>query len=337
MKVLYQTYSLAHQNPGGGERVIAHLCTELRNLGVDITLRDPWQHHPKDFDLLHYFSLVESAHFPYFRSSCPGLKIVVTPTFFHPASTSRWMRWKEAVGGHLGIFENKRIRDVRSVDHFLPNTRREAQDLQNFFSIPQDQITVIPNGISPVFGQVSGQMFREFAKIDGDFVLHVGRFDPVKNQEFLIRALGAQELQCVFIGNPDPFSGEYFRYCRELASKSTRAKFYFFQNIQPDSELLASAMRAAKVFALPSNFETFGIAALEAQVSGCKLVLSTGFSERDVFTGARFLPLTESRWAENILRELNSPASSVGGNSNAYSWREIAKQVHAEYQRILKR
>ncbi len=341
MKVLYQTYSLAHQNPGGGERVIAHLHAELRALGVEVVLRDSWIHHPQEFDIFHYFSLSESAHFPFFKQNCQKTKIVVTPTFYHGSAESKLARWKETIGAKFGIFENKRLRDVHSVDHFFPNTAREANDLHIYFGIPKGRISIMANGISPIFGQVSPQRFHEFAKIEGDFVLHVGRFDPVKNQDFLVRSLENLDIQVVFIGNPSPFSSEYFQFCRELANKSKKAKFYFFQNILPDSELLASAMKAAKVFAMPSNFETFGIAALEAQVSGCQLILSTGFSEREVFRSAKFLPLVESLWAESVRQELQSPTAPVAstaseaGTENPFSWREIAKRLHGEYQKLL--
>lgn len=47
--------------------------------------------------------------------------------------------------------------------------------------------------------------------------------------------------------------------------------------------LLASAYAAARVFALPSWFETPGLAALEAALTGCALAITPYGSTRDYF------------------------------------------------------
>jgi glycosyltransferase involved in cell wall biosynthesis len=337
MKVLFQTYSLANQNPGGGERVIHHLFHELRALGVQIKLREPWQDHPEDFDLLHYFSMAESAHWPFFRANHKNLKIVVTPTFYLGQKNTKFSRWREMLGSNIGIYENKRMIDVNYVDHFFPNTLAEAGQLETFLGVDSKRISVIGNGISPIFGNVNEEEFRKFSGIQGDFILHVGRFDPVKNQDFLIKALSSQSVQCVFIGNPDPFSSEYFEKCRDLAKRAMKAKFYFFQEVQPDSSLLASAMAAAKVFALPSNFETFGIAALEAQASGCRLLLSDGVVAKEFFPEAKFLPLDEGLWAASLLENLRSTELRKLAAKESFHWRNLAENILNEYQKILRK
>jgi len=47
--------------------------------------------------------------------------------------------------------------------------------------------------------------------------------------------------------------------------------------------MLASAYGAARVFALPSLFETPGLAALEAGLAGCPVVLTPNGSTREYF------------------------------------------------------
>ncbi len=49
--------------------------------------------------------------------------------------------------------------------------------------------------------------------------------------------------------------------------------------------VLASAYAAARVFALPSWFETPGLAALEAALAGCSVVITPFGSTRDYFGG----------------------------------------------------
>jgi glycosyltransferase involved in cell wall biosynthesis len=52
-----------------------------------------------------------------------------------------------------------------------------------------------------------------------------------------------------------------------------------------DDPLLASAYAAARVFALPSWFETPGLAALEAALAGCAVVITPFGSTREYFGG----------------------------------------------------
>ena len=53
--------------------------------------------------------------------------------------------------------------------------------------------------------------------------------------------------------------------------------------LEHDDPLLASAYAAARVFALPSWFETPGLAALEAALAGCAVVITPFGSTREYF------------------------------------------------------
>lgn len=336
MKVLFQTYSLAHQNPGGGERVISHLARELKQLGVEVTLRDPWRDHPLDFDLIHYFSTLESAHWTYWKTHYPQVPLAVTPTLYLGSRTHRFARYREQLGATLGIFANKRWRDLQSVDHLFPTTEEEKESIHSYFGIPLAKMTVLENGIASIFGTVNEKEFREFSRIEGDYVLHVGRFDPVKNQNFLIEALKDLDLTCVFIGNPDPQYQKYFDQLKASAEASKRAKFLFFPGIESDSTLLASAYSGAKVFAMPSQFETFGLAAVEAMVSGCSLVLSEGMVAKKVFSSAKFLPLDPSLWREEIEKRLKESRPAKVQIEKSFHWKKIAQRLKQQYEILLK-
>jgi glycosyltransferase involved in cell wall biosynthesis len=53
--------------------------------------------------------------------------------------------------------------------------------------------------------------------------------------------------------------------------------------VEPDDSLLASAYAAARVFALPSWFETPGLSALEAALAGCAVVITPNGCTREYF------------------------------------------------------
>ena len=99
---------------------------------------------------------------------------------------------------------------------------------------------------------------------------------------------------------------------------------------------LASAYRAAHVFALPSNFETFGIAALEAAVSGCRLVLSDRLAAKKLFENvATFVPpRDEAALASAIQRAMTEDRTAVSDFGHDLTWDKIAERVEADYERL---
>ncbi len=312
--------------------MISHLYRELNDLGVEVFLRDPWKQNPQDFALIHYFSTLESSHWSYWKKHYPKIPVVVTPTLYLGENLNYFSRIREQFGAAFSVHENRRWTDIPKVDHFFPTTEEEREAIHWYFDVPKEKMTILENGISSVFGSVDEIEFRQFSKITGDFVLHVGRFHPVKRQDFLIQSLKDLNLTVVFIGNPDSADQGYFEQLKLLANASPKAKFFFFTGIESDSTLLASAYAAAKVFALPSQFETFGLAALEAKVSGCSLVLSEGMVAKKLFSQANFLPLKEGLWKTEVEKLLRKNRPQQKALDHSYSWKTIARRLKQQYE-----
>ncbi len=71
-----------------------------------------------------------------------------------------------------------------------------------------------------------------------------------------------------------------------------------------NSEKVEDFLQAMDVFVFPSIFEGFGLAALEAQITGLKCFLSDNITkEVDVTETVKFIPLkkTAEQWAKIIL------------------------------------
>ena len=98
------------------------------------------------------------------------------------------------------------------------------------------------------------------------FVLSVGRIEPRKNTLGLIRAARRLELPLVIAGEAPPGFERYEAECRRAAGDRT----IWLGRLDHHDPLLASAYAAARVFALPSWFETPGLAALEAALGGLR-------------------------------------------------------------------
>ena len=338
MRILFATYSLAFQNPGGGEQVIHALKQELTQAGVTVDLFNPWHTDPGTYDVIHYFSCLETSFWPYVKENYSGIPFVVTPTFWQDDGLRSWLGLAKQL--LLGRSPDSRLVRFEQPDYWLPTTATEAERLAVFWRVKRTRLTVLPNGVDAIFSKGDPQLFRERFKMADPFALHVGRFHPVKNQLLLIRALKKAQLRGVFIGNPDVGHAAYQEECR----KEGREHCIFIPALAHDDPLLASAYAATNVFALPSQFETFGIAALEAAVAGAPLVLTSNIWSRDVFKGiARFVTpgsvdelteaLVESLWK----RESQRAAGTAQKLLAEYEWRNIAQRLARFYEGIIKK
>jgi glycosyltransferase involved in cell wall biosynthesis len=83
----------------------------------------------------------------------------------------------------------------------------------------------------------------------------------------------------VLAGEAPPGFEGYEAQCRRAADD----RAIWLGRLEHDDPLLASAYAAARVFALPSWFETPGLAALEAALAGCSVVVTPYGSTREYF------------------------------------------------------
>ncbi len=112
-------------------------------------------------------------------------------------------------------------------------------------------------------------------------MLSVGRIEPRKNTLALVRAARRLALPLVIAGEAPPGCEQYEAECRSAADPQT----IWLGRLDHHDPLLASAYAAARVFALPSWFETPGLAALEAALAGCSVVITPFGSTKEYFGG----------------------------------------------------
>ncbi len=352
MNILFSTYSLAYQNPGGGERVLNALQLALTQMGHSVTLFNPWKTSSRDleqFDMIHYFSCIETSFWRFSKSHAPQVPLVVTPTYNPEASVLRKVDlWRQR-------FIQRRSRkgylfDVP--DYWLPNTQKEAEGLINNLNIQTSKIQVLPNGIESQFLNPDPSLFLSEMKITSPFVLHVGRFHPVKNHLNLIEAVKRARLQAVFIGNPDIGHENYYNKCVEAAKNAERSdptgtiRILFINQLPHNDPLLSSAFAAAQIFALPSHFETFGISALEAAVAGNELILTKNIASHDLFKDFAYFvdPKNPQEISHALIKAFekvkSTPRTSSHANARAlslfqhYNWKTICEKLITIYKNI---
>ncbi len=167
---------------------------------------------------------------------------------------------------------------IRACDLLLPNSEAEAEQLVRLFRAHRKAIHVVPNGVDPRFEDADPALFRSIHGA-GDFVLYAGRIEPRKNVLGLVHAAKRAGFPVVVIGDAPPGCEAYLAACRDAGRDMTT----WYKGVAHDDPRLASAFAAARVFALPSWFETPGLAALEAALAGAAVVVTPLGCTREYF------------------------------------------------------
>ena len=168
-------------------------------------------------------------------------------------------------------------RIMREADRIVVWTEEEFNSLQSMYGVPSQLMTVIPPGVdSGRFLPIDQATARaELGLPDGDIVMYVGRLEPLKGVDILLKAfssIGRQDDRHLIIVGGSKDSPERVRLVN-LASHlgiSTRVKFV----PSVDQSSLRSYYSAADISVLPSHYESFGLAALEASACGTPVVAS---------------------------------------------------------------
>ncbi len=287
-RVLLHAPSFAFQSPGGGENQLIQTARHLEDAGVGIRLFSPWTDRIEDYRLLHLFGMsregLELARVARRR----GVPVVLSPIcWLEPRALlalgggrarGAWHLAKWTIKGVVPRIVGWRDALIREADAILPNSSAEADQLLRLFRAPADRIHVVPNGVDARFESADPTLARSILG-EADFVLYVGRIEPRKNVLGLIEATSQAGLPLVVMGDAPPGREGYLAHCREVGRDRVR----WIGAVEHDDPLLSSAYAAARVFALPSWFETPGLAALEAALAGTAVVLTPCGCTREYF------------------------------------------------------
>ncbi len=324
----------------GGVRTQAlQTANELSKLGVEIEFISPWQ-KSLDVDLVHIFVAGPSTIGILNRCSELGIKTVLSPVFFsnRSAKTISLSLGIEGLIAKLGsgIRSDFGIKSeaCRHADVILPNTSAEAELIINGFDVNPSKVTVIPNGVETRFADSNPELFIETYGLK-DFVLFVGQSGaPRKNLIKLLEAAPHINSNIVVIGSL--YDDDYGTRCKTLAEKSDNITF--IETLEHDSELLSSAYSACNTFVLPSFFETPGIAAMEAALSGANIAITNKGGTNDYFGElANYLdPKSSDSIAKAVNKSLQKKKSEELKNVllDNFSWDIIAKKTLAVYKKL---
>ncbi|AGL21182.1 glycosyl transferase [Actinoplanes sp. N902-109] len=169
---------------------------------------------------------------------------------------------------------------IAESDRLVANTRFEAQDLVSCYDADPAKLTVVQPGVDLGRFRPGGEQAADRRRLGlperGHVVAFVGRIQPLKGPDVLIRALAAEPLRSadvtvVICGGPSGSGLDRPTSLIELAASlgvSDKIRFLSPQT----GEALAALYRAADLVAVPSHNESFGLVALEAQACGTPVV-----------------------------------------------------------------
>lgn len=341
MKITFACYESLSMIHGGPRVQVLQTKAELEKLGIEVSLLNPWETFGnKSTDLVHLFSANLATHHLAMTFNSFDIPFVTSSIFFTRHSPAV-IKATLGVNAFLkkfrtGIWTNYEF--SRQVCEWskavLPNTSEEAKLVVEGLGIPQKRVTVVPNGVEPRFEHGDPSLFKKKYGVD-NFILNVGHIGIVrKNMLNLIRALKQIDHPAVLIGKIT--DSPYAHQCLEEAK--TARNILIIPGLDNSDGMLESAYAASSLFALPSQFETPGIAALEAALAGSKIVITPFGGTKDYFgTMATYVEPTSVESIRNgIVTALNTPANSLlqGHVKREYLWSRVAEKTLTVYRSV---
>jgi glycosyltransferase involved in cell wall biosynthesis len=286
--ILLHAPSHVFQAPGGGENQLVQTGRHLEDLGLTVRLFSPWTDRLDQARLLHLFGMSREGLELARVARSRGVPVVLSPIcWYEPVALAALAPNAARAGWDLAKWGLKRILPrwpswrralLQASDAVLPNSEAEARQLVRLFGVDPSRVHVVPNGVEPRLANASPALFHERHGAE-PFVLYAGRVEPRKNVLGLIRAVRLLGKPMVLLCEAPPGHEAYALACRRAGGDAVR----WLGRVDHDDPMLASAYAAARVFALPSWFETPGLAALEAALAGAAVVLTPFGCTREYF------------------------------------------------------
>jgi D-inositol-3-phosphate glycosyltransferase len=247
---------------------------------------------------------------------------------------------------------------VRRADVLIAATPVEEEQLVRLYAADPARIRVISPGVDTErFHPIPMVYAKEHIGLCPErcIILFVGRIEPLKGIDNLLQAIALvvgeqprlREGLCVpIIGGGPPCVREDDEMVRlqEMREDLKIEDIVIFLGAK-DQDMLQYYYAAAAVVVMPSDYESFGMVALEAMACGTPVIASDvgglSFLVRDGRTGYRVPARDPAALADKIARLLTDEGlrRRIGQRAacwaESYAWPRIADQIEAAYDELL--
>jgi len=238
---------------------------------------------------------------------------------------------------------------AKSCHHIIAATEKEKENLILHYSASPEKIGVVPCGVNlELFQPVDkGTARQQLGFNDNKIILFVGRIDPFKGIDRLIRAMpylqDTQGLRLVIIGG-DEHSQHEIEKLLKLSHVLHIQDSVTFPGLIKHGQL-PYFYSAADACVVPSYYESFGLVALESLACGTPVVATdVGDLKSVIRQGETGYVITDNapyHLAEKIALLLSRPSTdaesvlSIRASVSRFSWSNIAEALIRECRLVL--
>lgn len=274
-----------------------------------------------DADIVHVHSLhTLLPYYTYRAISRTGKSLVVT-THYHGKGHT-WTR-----NNLFRIYKPFLSRIVRAADKVICVSEYEKKLVIEDFLIPEDSISVIPNGTSMPLSKFAHQQFKR----NPSKILYVGRLESYKNVDKLVKAIDLLDGFTLSIVGQGPEGPKISKAIDELSLSDRVALKGKISN-----EELLQEYATSKIFVMPSYHEAYGIAVADALSMGmCAIVSKSGALSEFVDSNYAYgiiSPITPEKIAKAIIEVSRNETPNASSGYLPYTWTAAAEKVLALYE-----
>jgi len=250
---------------------------------------------------------------------------------------------------------------LQDADRVIAATPVEEAQLQWLYRADVGKVTVVPPGVDlNLFYPRPRAEAKARLGVNPDYqlLLFVGRIEPLKGLETLLRAMALLRARgvcdftkmCLSIvgGDPDETAAqknaemERLKALREELGVADMVTFLGKQ----DQDALPDYYAAAEVVIMPSHYESFGMVALEAMACGIPVIASEvgglAVLVRDGETGFHVPDQDPGALADRICQIITDPlmqrefGEQAARYAQGYAWPLITEKIVAVYEAVLR-
>ena len=235
---------------------------------------------------------------------------------------------------------------IRNSQRIIASTLEEKEAIVACYGASLENIGVVPCGVNIEQFQPCDKIVarREIGFTDEKILLFVGRIDPLKGVEQLVKSMGylkeLNKLKLIIVGGDEESQKEIDILKRKAQELGILEKTEFLGTIK--HERLPLYYNAADICVVPSYYESFGMVALESLACGTPVVATDVGDLRNIIEQGKtgyVIPDNNPQRIAAKLAELLSMSDLdrrlISESVKDFSWDKIAEKIAGELRTVL--